>query len=869
MANYQLQVENLRYDPTAWLAEVDKNLERAKQEHRAAEVAYGEMQSKADMFEKLANDVQGKDSQAYQNYINFAKTLRQHTDLLATQGVNPALWRNLIQAKSDYSRVIHPIEEAWNARDREAQRQAKYLEAHPHAIFEKDARDMGIDQWLKNPHYVAKSIDREVVANRAMERYKALQKQVMEMVSQSGMTPDAISRMTPTQVHAYVKQNAPYLYEAIEKRGVSPEEVQRFMAGDPTAIGSILTNVMDETLGMYGLSNWNTDYDHFTLDQNRLRRDNINNMLKSTIVGESTNAIGDSEFKPYKDDVSIRWAELAEKKREFDINDTWRKNPNNPDNIKKLGGGGGGGSQKAISITVRRDNFINNGMTRDEANKAVIQEQLPEELRNEGVMKILKSKGYDTKFLNGELDLKDKDIVDEIKKAYDNGEGDISYSTAAWARFKNLVNATGKLFYKGVGTTLKAAVSPVVGLSGGLTNMCYGVYHGLIKGDMPVGQAFDTDWTGYGSLSGIGDFITSNDFLPGLGDGNTFVETDEQFKKDAILYAYQNLPNDADENNGIMKDLNKMTGNNFKNKHEVSMYLNNKYEIDDDALKMLEETNEIVGYDPQDTRFGADFVYSLGVSSILRNPEDYMVNAVTNAANDNWSIALNNFNQNAVAGAFTFSNMDGSKLDDDSKKDIEDAAKNNTLTASVYTSADKNGKLKNEIVILAGKDDDGNDKMFHSQLPRDGREVIQDNLNQSLKMNEIASDHKAYKTLSQLEKNAIKDNFIIYYAHENGIDNEISLSYAGADAEAGARSLYNSLTRLNYIRRPYEELTGDEKEELIYKYMAQKLAGSFANNAMLAYFTTVNSGFDQAGSTTGTNYDKPIVKNDYINYQYR
>ena len=319
MANYQLQVENLRYDPTAWLTEVDKNLERAKQEHRAAEVAYGEMQSKADMFEKLANDVQGKDSQAYQNYINFAKTLRQHTDLLATQGVNPALWRNLMQAKSDYSRIIHPIEEAWNARDREAQRQAKYLEAHPHAIFEKDARDMGIDQWLKNPHYVAKSIDREVVANRAMERYKALQKQVMEMVSQSGMTPDAISRMTPTQVHAYVKQNAPYLYEAIEKRGVSPEEVQRFMAGDTTAIGSILTNVMDETLGMYGLSNWNTDYDHFTLDQNRRRRDNINDMLKSTIVGESSNAVGDSEFKQYKDDISgdlaYKYAALAEQKR--------------------------------------------------------------------------------------------------------------------------------------------------------------------------------------------------------------------------------------------------------------------------------------------------------------------------------------------------------------------------------------------------------------------------------------------------------------------------------------------------------------------------------------------------------------------------
>jgi hypothetical protein len=868
-SNYSLQVENVRFDPTRLLALEAQNIANAETEHRAAEAAYGEIQSKADMFEKLANDVRGKDSQAYQNYINYANTLRQHTDLLATQGVNPALWRNLLQAKSDYSRIIHPIEEAYQARDKEAERQAKYLEQHPHAMFERDAYDMGIDQWMKNPHYRAKSIDREVVANRAMERYKALQSQIMEMVSQSGLTPDAIKRMTPTQVHAYVKQTAPWLYEAMEKRGVSPEEVQRFMTGDSTAINSLLTSVMDETLGMYGLNTWNTDYDHYTAEQNRLRRNDIHNILRSTIEGEAPNAIGESKFTNHTDTESYKWADLAERKRQFDINDAWRKNPNNPDNIKKLGGSGGGKSQNAISITVRRDNFINNGMTRDEANKAVIQEQLPEELRNEGVMKILKSKGYDTKFLNGELDLKDKDIVDEIKKAYDNGEGDISYLTAAWARFKNFVSATGKLLYKGAGTTTKVALSPVVGLSGSLTNMCYGVYHGLIKGDMPVGQAFSTDWTGYGSLSGIGDFITSNDFLPGLGNDSVFEETNKQFKKEAILYAYQMLPDDADENNGIIKGLNKTTGNNFKNKHEVSMYLNNEYEIDDDALKMLEETNEIVGYDPQDTRFGADFVYSLGVSSILRNPEDYMVNAVTNAANDNWSIALNNFNQNAVTGAFTFSNMDGSKLDDDSKKDIEDAAKSNTLTASVYTSADKNGKLKNEIVILAGKDDDGNDKMFHSQLPRDGREVIQDNLNQSLKMNEIASDHKAYKNLSQSEKNAIKDNFTIYYAHENGIDNEVSLSYAGADAEAGARSLYNSLARLNYIRRPYEELTGDEKEELIYKYMAQKLAGSFANNAMLAYFTTVNSGFDQAGSTTGTNYDKSIVKNDYINYQYR
>lgn len=318
-SNYSLQVENVRFDPTRLLALEAQNIANAETEHRAAEAAYGEIQSKADMFEKLANDVRGKDSQAYQNYINYANTLRQHTDLLATQGVNPALWRNLLQAKSDYSRIIHPIEEAYQARDKEAERQAKYLEQHPHAMFERDAYDMGIDQWMKNPHYRAKSIDREVVANRAMERYKALQNQIMEMVSQSGLTPDAIKRMTPTQVHAYVKQTAPWLYEAIEKRGVSPEEVQRFMTGDSTAINSLLTSVMDETLGMYGINTWNTDYDHYTAEQNRLRRNDINNILRSTIEGEAPNAIGESKFTPYTDsisgDLAYKYAALEEQKR--------------------------------------------------------------------------------------------------------------------------------------------------------------------------------------------------------------------------------------------------------------------------------------------------------------------------------------------------------------------------------------------------------------------------------------------------------------------------------------------------------------------------------------------------------------------------
>lgn len=339
MANYSLTVDNRRYDPTAWLNIVGENLAAAKQEHRAAEAAYGELASKADMFEKLAHDVQGTDSQAYQDYMNYANTLRQHTDMLATQGVNPALWRNLLQAKNDYSRIISPIEEAYAARDKEAERQAKYLEQHPTAIFEKDARDMGIDQWLKNPHYRAKSYDLEKVAERAKERYTALQKQVMQMVSMNNIDP---MKMSVADIKKWVKvAGVPYLYESMETGGVNPEEVRKFMMGDKSTLASILRPIAQETLGMYSMGDWNTDYDHYTAEQNQLRRDTMNNQMISTVVGEAPNSIGNTVTKQYTDTESVKWAQLAEQKREFDINDEWRRNPNNPANQKKGSGGSG------------------------------------------------------------------------------------------------------------------------------------------------------------------------------------------------------------------------------------------------------------------------------------------------------------------------------------------------------------------------------------------------------------------------------------------------------------------------------------------------------------------------------------------------
>lgn len=318
MPNYSLQVDNRRYDPTALLASIEANAKEQEADHRAAEVAYGEMSAKANMLEKLANDVKGKDSEAYKTYMNYANSLRQSTDLLATQGLNPAVWRNIIQAKNDYSKMIHPIEEAYQAREKEAQRQAEYLKAHPDAMFERDAYQMGIDQWMKNPHYIARSIDKNALATRAAGSFSQFKKKLQDFVSQNGLDPN--DTRSANLVKQWVKAGkVPWLYQALEKFGMSPDDVDKVMAGDPNYDNHILNKIIDSELRSSGVMNWDTNYDHYTDEQNRQNYANKLDEVRSAIVANTPYAIGEDKFDKYTDSISgqlaYNYAALAESKR--------------------------------------------------------------------------------------------------------------------------------------------------------------------------------------------------------------------------------------------------------------------------------------------------------------------------------------------------------------------------------------------------------------------------------------------------------------------------------------------------------------------------------------------------------------------------
>lgn len=372
MANYDLEVSNSgAYNPLALqaFAEVQQGL---TDQYNTSMAAYGELESKANLLEKLANDVKGKDSIAYQNYMNYANALRQHTDTLATYGINPNLTRNLMQARSDYSRIIHPIEEAWQARQNEAKRQADYLKAHPGTMFEKDASKMGIDEWLKNPTYQAQSVDLDNVSKIAGERFAAIKDKLQQFVSEAqagGLNP---ATATAEDVKRWCKvKGVPYLYDAIEKYGANPDDVRALLSGDPRMMNSMLQHIVDETMAQTGVNTWNTDYDHYTRAQNEQNRRNIFERARGAIAGEATKSIGTDKFDKYTDDITwkkdLEWAQLAETKRH---------NKAMEDLANERAAGKGSGSDAASKLATSKNTLVNDEgqeVTYDEVKNYLLQ----------------------------------------------------------------------------------------------------------------------------------------------------------------------------------------------------------------------------------------------------------------------------------------------------------------------------------------------------------------------------------------------------------------------------------------------------------------------------------------------------------------
>lgn len=293
-----------------------KPLKEATDFHKEIETQYGDLDAKASMWEKLANDVGGKDSKAYNQYKKYAEDLRKQADDLASNGLRYNTRKNLLNMVGRYSSEITPIEEAWNRRKQLADEQSKLLSAHPELIPERYAGRESIDFFMDNPDWSATTLDSDKFYTRMAGEMQNIQRTLQntnDMIKQhlgggsSQITADVL-KWVPSQVKGY--------YERAKQYGWTLDKLESEM-NDPN---SAFSNHIKASIAATGIDNMNFGYSYDDEATANARKKEAYDRLYA--MGQKTGvfALGKPEFETLKDEWKFMTAQQAFQARENEKN---------------------------------------------------------------------------------------------------------------------------------------------------------------------------------------------------------------------------------------------------------------------------------------------------------------------------------------------------------------------------------------------------------------------------------------------------------------------------------------------------------------------------------------------------------------------
>ena len=110
MANYSLVIDS-RFRPFEY-QELLAPVLMATQAHQAVEEAYADLSTKANIWDKMANEA--TDPKAHALYKKYANDLQSYSDQLTQYGLTPTSRKAMLNMKSRYAKEIVPIENAYN-----------------------------------------------------------------------------------------------------------------------------------------------------------------------------------------------------------------------------------------------------------------------------------------------------------------------------------------------------------------------------------------------------------------------------------------------------------------------------------------------------------------------------------------------------------------------------------------------------------------------------------------------------------------------------------------------------------------------------------------------------------------------------------
>ena len=234
MANYSLII-NSRYKPFSYQELLAPAL-MATQAHQDIETQYADLDTKASVWENMANEQ--TDPYAYKMYKRYSDDLRNAADQLAQSGLSPSSRQNMLKLKARYSQEITPIEQAYTARQKQAEQQQQALLQDPTLMLSRRASTTSLDDYIRNPQLGYESYSGKLLTAQAATAAQALAKQMRDN-----------PRKWRDILHgAY--------YETLMQRGFTSQDVLEAIQRSPQAKRELL-KIMDDVVGSSKIATWN------------------------------------------------------------------------------------------------------------------------------------------------------------------------------------------------------------------------------------------------------------------------------------------------------------------------------------------------------------------------------------------------------------------------------------------------------------------------------------------------------------------------------------------------------------------------------------------------------------------------------------
>ena len=271
MANYSLVI-NSKFKPFSFQELLQPAL-MATQAHQALEDAYGELDTKASIWDNLTEG----STKAKAQYQRFANDLAKEAEQLSKYGLNPASRQAMLNMRGRYSRDIIPIETAYKKREAQAEKQRNAMLANPTLLLSRRAAETNLDEYLDNPELKYDMTTGDLLKQQVATAASALAK---------------AARNDP-KVQTELRHLLGFNYETIRRKGFAPEEVQKAILGAADA-NPVLLDIVNKAIGSSGIEGWK-----FASDADKAR------ILKQARYWASQglwSAVGETQYGTVSDD---------------------------------------------------------------------------------------------------------------------------------------------------------------------------------------------------------------------------------------------------------------------------------------------------------------------------------------------------------------------------------------------------------------------------------------------------------------------------------------------------------------------------------------------------------------------------------------